>query len=70
MLLLLHQIGEVAMTKQLTLGTAQIITRDGLIVVRFMNLGSFLVGEQLFGDCREGARAALRFVRERGFRVI
>jgi hypothetical protein len=58
------------MTKQLTLGTAQIINRDNLIVVRFMNTGSFLVGEQLFGDCREGARAALRFARDRGFKVI
>jgi hypothetical protein len=60
------------MTKQLTLGTAQITQNDaeGTITVRFMNMGSFLVGEQMFGNSRQGATAALRFIRERGFRVI
>lgn len=55
---------------QLTLGAAKIIGSEGRITVTFMNTGSFIVGEQIFGDSREGANAALRFVRERGLRVI
>jgi hypothetical protein len=54
----------------LTLGTAKITTRDGLIVVKWMNTGSFLVGEQLFGNHRLGANAAMKFCRERGLRVL
>jgi hypothetical protein len=57
------------MTK-LTLNTATITSHGDTILVRFMNAGSFLVGEQTFGNSREGANAALRFVRERGFRVV
>jgi hypothetical protein len=65
----IHQQREPHMTS-LTLGTAKITTRDGLIVVNWMNSGSFLVGEQLFGNHRTGATAAFRFCRERGLRVI
>jgi hypothetical protein len=55
------------MTKQLTLGTASVTTTaDRFFMVRWMNEGSFLVGEQIFSQ----ASAALRFVRERGLRVI
>ena len=54
----------------LTLGTAKIANRDGMIVVNWMNAGSFIVGEQLFENHRAGANAALRFCRERGLRVI
>jgi hypothetical protein len=54
------------MTKQLTLGTAKIFNRDGLWIVNWMNLGSFLVGEQMFGNINY----ALRFCRERGLPVI
>lgn len=61
---------EMNMTKQLTLGTASILSQGDLIVVRWMGLGSFLVGEQLFGNGRAGANAALRFIRERGLRVV
>lgn len=57
------------MTK-LTLGTAQITSRPGLVTVRYMNIGSFLVGEQTFGDSRLGWNAALRFCRENGLRVL
>ena len=53
----------------MTLGTAQITSRPGQVTVRYMNSGSFLVGEQTFGDSREGWNAALRFCRERGLRV-
>lgn len=58
------------MTRQLTLGTASITSHGDTILVRFMNSGSFLVGEQMFGNSRAGATAALRFVRERGLRVV
>jgi hypothetical protein len=60
------------MTKHLTNGTAQISQNDeqGTITVRFMGFGNFSVGEQMFGNSRQGANAALRFIRERGFRVI
>lgn len=54
------------MTKHLTIGTAQITEEDGLFVVRFMGIGNFSVGQQLFGN----ARAALRFIRDRNFRVV
>jgi hypothetical protein len=60
------------MDKHLTNGTAQISQNDeqGTITVRFMGFGNFSVGEQMFGNSRQGATAALRFIRERGFRVI
>jgi hypothetical protein len=55
------------MTK-LTLGTAQIIqSAKGSISLRYMNHGSFLIGEQTFG---KDINSALRFCRERGLRVI
>lgn len=55
----------------LTLGTAKITeTKDGMIILNWMNQGSFLVGEQTFGNTRVGVTAALRFCRERGLRVI
>lgn len=54
----------------LTLGTAHISPRDNLLVLRFMNTGSFLVGEQLFSNSRLGWNAALRFCRERNLRVL
>ena len=60
------------MTKQLTLGTAQITQNDeaGTITVRFMNMGSFVVGEQMFGNSRQGANAALKFCRVNALRVL
>jgi len=63
---------EMEMTKQLTLGTATLTQNDeaGTITVRFMNLGSFIVGQQIFGNSRQGANAALRFCRERALQVI
>jgi len=50
----------------LTLGTAKITRRDGLFILNWMNQGSFLIGEQMFGNINP----ALRFCRERGLRVI
>jgi hypothetical protein len=47
------------------LGTAKITTRNGLHIVRYMNIGSFLEGEQIFGN----RAAALRFCQERGLKV-
>ena len=59
------------MTKQaLTLGTAQITEANGLVTLLYMGHGSFLVGEQTYGNSRQGWNAALRFCRERGLRVI
>ncbi len=58
------------MTHSLTLGTAKLSTCDDLIVVNWMGHGSCLVGEMTFGNSRAGANAALRFIRERGLRVI
>lgn len=55
---------------KLTLGTAQITSRNGVVTIRYMNVGSFLVGERTYGDCREGWNAALRFCRENGLRVL
>jgi hypothetical protein len=55
----------------LTLGTAKITrTAAGQITLTYMNHGSFLLGEQLFGDHGKGWNAALRFCRERGLRVV
>lgn len=54
------------MTNHLKLGTAKISQRDGLWIVNWMNIGSFLVGEQMFGNIN----GALRFCRERGLPVI
>ena len=48
------------------LGTAKITNRDGLWIVNWTNLGSFLVGEQMFGNIN----GALRFCRERALPVI
>lgn len=59
-----------AMSTKLTLGTAQITEANGLVTVRYMNTGSFLVGEQAFGNSHAGWNAALRFIRERGLRVV
>lgn len=50
----------------LKLGTAKISNRNGLWVVNYMNHGSFLVGEQMYGNIK----AALRFCRERDLRVL
>ncbi len=63
---------EMEMTKQLTLGTAQITQNEalGTITVRYMNMGSFLVGLQVFGNSRQGANAALKFCRLNALRVI
>lgn len=60
------------MTKHLTPGTAQITENDveGTITVQFMSAGSFLVGEQMFGNSRQGATAALRFCRTNALRVL
>ena len=56
----------------LTLGTAQLTQNDeqGTITVRYMNMGSFVVGEQMFGNSRQGANAALRFCRMNALRVV
>lgn len=54
-------------TQKLTLGTAAVTKLEtGAFEVRWMNIGSFLVGEQTFGSINH----ALRFVRERGLRCI
>lgn len=58
------------MTKHLTLGTAQIIESGDHITLEYMNIGSFLIGRQMFGNHRLGWNAALRFCRERGLQVI
>ncbi len=58
------------MTKQLTLGTAKIEEANGIVTVSWMDIGSFLIGEQHFGNSREGYTAALRFIRQRGLRVL
>lgn len=50
----------------LRLGAAKITRREGLYIVSWMNLGSFLIGEQMFGNIN----GALRFCRERGLPVI
>lgn len=49
----------------LTLGTAKITRTDAGFELRFMNIGSFLIGEQFFGNFQ----AALRFCRERRLSV-
>lgn len=55
------------MTKQLTLGTAQFtIRQNGTVFVRYMNVGSFLVGERVCLDVAE----AREFCRSRGIRVL
>lgn len=55
------------MTKQLTLGTAQMTIRsNGTVFLRYMNVGSFLVGERLCLNEQE----AREFCRERRIRVI
>lgn len=57
----------------LTLNTAKITERSdlpGMVVLNWMNSGSFIVGEQYFGNTRAGVTAAFRFCRERGLRVI
>ena len=58
------------MSKQLTLGTATLQEHNGLVVLRYMSMGSFLVGERLYGTSRQGWTAALRFCRENGLRVL
>lgn len=50
----------------MTLGQAKIENRNGLWIVNFMNIGSFVVGEQMFGNIN----AALRFCRLRALRVV
>ncbi len=52
--------------ERMTIGTAKIIETAGLIIVRYMNRTSFLVGEQTFGH----RGAALEFCRDRGLRVL
>lgn len=55
------------MAKTLTLGTASITqTSDGLFIANWMDLGSFLIGEQAFGNIN----GALRFLREKGLPVV
>lgn len=56
----------------LTLGTAQItICRAlGTITVRYMNEGSFLIGEQTYGATTIGEAAAISFCRTRSLRVL
>jgi len=55
------------MTKQLTLGTAELTLRaNGTVFVRYMNVGSFLVGERMCLDMTE----ACEFCRSRGIRVL
>ena len=54
----------------LTLGTAKITHRDGLVIVEYLNQGSFRKGEQMFGASNKGWNAAFRFCRERAFRVV
>ncbi len=53
-------------TTRLTLGTAHLIRTGTTFELRYMNVGSFLIGEQTFGN----VNSALRFCRERGLRVI
>lgn len=48
-----------------TLGTANVTNRNGLWIVTYTNIGSFLKGEQMFG----GINPALRFCRERKLKV-
>ena len=51
----------------LTLGTAKITkTASGTFVLNWMGHGSWIVGEQFFGNINP----ALRFCRERGLNVI
>lgn len=55
------------MTKQLTLGSAQMTIRsNGSVFLRYMNVGSFLVGERVCFDEAE----AREFCRSRGIRVL
>lgn len=56
--------------EMLTLGTAKIETKNGLLVLSYMSQGSFLIGEQIFGDGNKGWSAALRFCRINGLRVL
>ena len=53
----------------LTLGTAKITERGPQIELEYMNIGSFLIGRQIFGNHRLGWNAALRFCRERGLQI-
>ena len=55
------------MTQRLTLGTAQMTIRsNGTVFLRYMHVGSFLVGERLCLDEQE----AREFCRNRGIRVL
>ena len=52
------------------LGTAKITHRNGLVIVEYMNQGSFRRGEQMFGDSNKGWNAAFRFCRTHALSVI
>lgn len=55
------------MTQRLTLGTAQFTIRaNGTVFIRYMNVGSFLVGERVEINETE----AREFCRSRGIRVL
>lgn len=54
------------MTKNLTIGTAQLTITGTGVFLRYMNTGSFLVGERDFATETE----AREFCRARGVRVI
>lgn len=59
--------GKMKMTKGLTLGTASLTrTADGMYVANWMDTGSFLKGEQMFGNIN----GALRFLRLKGLPII
>jgi hypothetical protein len=52
---------------KLTLGTGQITKiKDGCFLLRYMNHGSFIVGERTYND----PKWAIEFCRERGIRVV
>jgi hypothetical protein len=54
------------MKTTLTLGTAKILRQHDCFTVTYMNIGSFLVGTQVFGD----EASARHFCASRSLRVI
>lgn len=54
------------MTKTLTIGTAQITVTGSGVLLRYMNIGSFLLGEQSFATEAQ----AIEFCRIRSLRVL
>lgn len=52
------------------LGTAKIARQNGLIVLTYVNTGSFLVGERTYTDAAWAMAEVVEFCRSRGLKVV